>query len=297
MFERVVLEAHAARDRRSLVTPEGIDLSLGLATAGQRIGAFALDLLFMIVALVSLTLLLASVARSALGSGSSVTFALVLALWQLGFFFIRNFYFILFEGGRRAATFGKRIMGLRVVARSGERLTLESVIARNLMREIEVFLPLMFVLQALFQLGGGSDGLLLIAGSLWVLLFLLFPLINRDRLRVGDLLAGTWVVSIPKRRLGWDLVDEARPALAFTPEQLDAYGVYELQTLERVLRERQWETIEVVARTIRYKIGYWEPVADFDFLSAYYAAVRSHMERGLLFGKRRADKFDRGISS
>ena len=295
MPERVILEPHAARDRRTLVTPEGVDLSLGLATGGQRVGAFALDLLFMVLSLAVLTLFLSWVARSALGSGSTATAAMVLVVWQLGFFFIRNFYFILFEGGRRAATFGKRIMGLRVVARSGERLTLESVIARNLMREIEIYLPLMFVLQMLFDTASGqSDGWLALAASLWVLLFLAFPLLNRDRLRVGDLLAGTWVVSIPKRRLGWDLVDQARPALSFTPEQLDAYGVYELQTLERVLREQQWETIELVARTIRYKIGYWEPVGDFDFLTAYYAAVRSHMERGLLFGKRRADKNDRG---
>ena len=293
MPERVILEPHAAGDRRSLVTPEGVDLSLGLATAGQRVGAFALDLLIMIVSIAVLTLLLSWVARSALGSGSSTTFALVQAVWLLGFFFIRNFYFILFEGGRRAATFGKRAMGLRVVARSGERLTLESVIARNLMREIEVFLPLIFVLSTIFQAGAGDGGLLAIGGTLWVLLFLLFPLVNRDRLRVGDMLAGTWVVSIPKRRLGWDLADQHRPALAFNADQLDAYGVYELQTLERVLREGQWETIELVARTIRHKIGFWEPMGDHEFLTAYYAATRSHMERGLLFGRRRADKNDR----
>jgi hypothetical protein len=82
-------------------------------------------------------------------------------------------------------------------------------------------------------------------------------------------------------------------ALAFTPAQLDAYGVYELQTLERVLREEQRETIQLVAATIRHKIAHHDPAADHDFLTAYYTAARAHMERGLLFGRRRADKFDR----
>ena len=46
--------------------------------------------------------------------------------------------------GGRGATPGKRMLGLRVVARDGARLTGGAVIARNAMREIEVFLPLSF---------------------------------------------------------------------------------------------------------------------------------------------------------
>lgn len=290
MADAGLLEPHAARDRRSLVTPEGVDLSLGLATAGQRLGAFALDVLVMVAALGVANVLVTMLARIALGTGSRATLEIAQAIWLLAFFFVRNFYFILFEGGRRGATIGKRVTGLRVVGRAGERLSLESVIARNLMREVEIFLPLIFIASMISESGGAILGLL---GGLWVLVFLLFPLLNRDRLRVGDLLAGTWVVSIPKRQLTWDLAHQARPALAFTAEQLDAYGVYELQTLEKVLREGQWDTMQMVASTIRHKIGYWEVVGDQDFLTAYYAAVRAHMERGLLFGKRRANKFDR----
>jgi hypothetical protein len=45
------------------------------------------------------------------------------------------------------------------VARSGERLTIESVIARNLTREIEVYLPLSYVFYAIGN-SGGDDPLL-----------------------------------------------------------------------------------------------------------------------------------------
>jgi uncharacterized RDD family membrane protein YckC len=284
MAEPVQLGPHAAGDRRRLVTPEGVDLSLGLATGGQRVGAFLVDLMVMLLGLTLLTLLAHWTAMAA-GTAAGTTRAIVTAIWLLGFFLIRNGYFIAMESGRRAATLGKRLTGLRVVARSGERLTVESVIARNLTREIEIYLPLSYLGYALANSGGG-----------WLLLFLAFPLFNKDRLRVGDLLAGTWVVAIPKRQLSYDLSAQMQTragALAFTPEQLDAYGVYELQTLERVLREGQWDTIQLVAATIRQKIAHHEPAADHDFLTAYYTAARAHMERGLLFGRRRADKHDR----
>jgi len=296
MAERLVLGPHAQSARRSLVTPEGVDLSLGLASGGQRVGAFFLDLLIMVLALVALTLIavFSAIGFSASGGGSEWMLEFLAVLWLLGFFVIRNFYFILFEAGTRAATWGKRAFGLRVVARSGERLTTDSVVARNLMREVEVYLPLSYLIYTMVE-SDGADALLAWAGVGWVLLFALFPLFNKDRLRVGDLLAGTWVVMIPKRQLSYDLIGQA-PAergIEFTREQLDAYGVYEVQTLEQVLRDAQPDTMRLVAGTIREKIGYWGPGDDYEFLSAYYGAARGQMERGLLFGKRRADKFDR----
>src|SRR6185437_1915562 len=103
----------------------------------QRIAAFIVDGLIMIGTLIVLTLI-------ALGALAAIGFArgeVVGVIWLLGYFILRNGYFILMEMGPRAATFGKRGSGLRVVARSGERLTADRVIARNLMREIEFYLP------------------------------------------------------------------------------------------------------------------------------------------------------------
>lgn len=289
------LGPHDPASRRQLVTPEGIDLSLGLARIGQRVGALTIDLLIMVGSLVVLTIAIVLMAQAFVSTGAEAALELLGVVWLLGFFLVRNFYFILMEAGTRAATFGKRLMRLRVVARSGERLTTESVIARNLMREVELYLPISYLGYASSQ-EGGADPILGWLGAGWVLLFLLFPLFNKDRLRVGDLLAGTWVVMIPKRHLAYDLSVQAPAqsgALQFSPEQLDTYGVYELQTLEQVLRDANPETMSPVADTIRQKIGYWGPGDPYEFLTAYYAAARAHMERGLLFGKRRADKFDR----
>ncbi len=274
--------------RRRLVTPEGVDLSLRLASRSQRLAAFVLDLLIMAGILIGTTILLGIALASSGGYGGQ----LILVVWLLGFFLLRNGYFIIMELGPRAATFGKRANGLRVVARSGARLTADAVIARNLLREIEFFLPLSFLLYRSSE--GTADALMSLVGLGWACIFLFFPMFNKDGLRVGDLLAGTWVISAPRKLLGAELLDDRSEAadFQFTDEQIDAYGVFELQTLEKVLREGHAEAMSTVSWTIRQKIGIGEVSTDYEFLSAYYAALRARLERKLLFGRRRIDKHD-----
>ena len=276
------------RVRRTLVTPEGVDLSLKLADGGQRFSAFLLDLLFMLAILIGGSLL------TLLGAASTGSGNAALIIWLLGAFLLRNGYFIIMEMSPRAATFGKRICGIRVVARNGGRLTADAVIARNLMREIEFYLPLSFL--GFNAAEGSAGGWMALIGFGWACIFLFFPLFNRDRLRVGDLLAGTWVIRAPKRTLGLELVAarEGSGSSLFTHEQLDAYGAYELQTLETVLRSGTEEARDTVAATIRNKIGSPPFETNDEFLHAYYEALRAHLERKLLFGRRRRDKHDRG---
>ena len=268
---------------RELVTPEGVALHLVLGEASERLFAFLLDLAIIAAILVALTI---AAALSFVGTGSEVAGI----IWLAGFFLLRNFYFALFELRPRAATPGKRALGLRVVSRTGGRLTADAILARNLSRELELFLPL----SLLGIQGTRADGWLILLGLGWAGLFLFFPLFNRDRLRVGDLLAATWVVQLPRRRLLPDLSTTLTDAITFTPAQLSFYGVKELHVLEDVLRARDPATMAAVADRIRTKIG-WSRGSESaaTFLTAFYAAQRATLEKGLLFGHRRQDKFDR----
>jgi uncharacterized RDD family membrane protein YckC len=291
-----------ANQLRELVTPEGIDLRLRVGTAGERAAAFMLDAVFLIVTLIVFVILVGFAAaalaslgveelRNGLGSA-------VFIVWLLGFFVLRNFYFVLFELGARAATPGKRILSLRVAARDGGRLTSEAVFARNAMREIEVFLPLTFLVASGAAGGDPIAGWVVLLGILWTGGFALFPLFNRDRLRVGDFVAGTWVVKSPRQKLTIDLLDAlegAQGLFAFTPDQASAYGIKELHVLEDVLRRRDPKTMAAVAERIRTKIAWRQEAGETDtaFLSAYYAALRGRLETRLLFGHRRRDKFDK----
>lgn len=293
-------------NERALMTPEGVLLTLEVAQVGQRLWAFLIDLVIIALALVVLTVAVIVVAGSLLLSGpalgNSTTLQAIAAIWLLGAFVLRNLWFILFESGRRTATPGKRLLGIRVAARDGGRLTVDAVVARNLMRELEFFLPLSFIG---YETGTGAiTAWTALAGIGWSIGFALVPLFNADRLRIGDLVAGTWVLRTPRRRLGTDIarhsaaVDHAD--FRFTDMQLDAYGVYELQTLEDVLRRGTPnpmrrpvdDPVTIVAAAIRSKIGY-AGGDDYAFLAAYYAALRARLERGLLFGRRRRDKRDR----
>ena len=292
---------------RNLVTSEGVALDIAVASASARIGALFIDLtaLFGLVLGFMLTLALIAWAYSTTGlpSVSDGFMNFLFVLFFIGLFLARNAYFLFFELGQRAATWGKRSVGIRVASRDGGRLTAEAVIARNLLRDIEMFLPLMFMTS------GGVQGTLsefaAWSGVIWVGIFLLFPLLNKDRLRCGDLIAGTWVVEAPRSALGAVVAQGvAHPAAAdgaavdlpadryrFGDAELAVYGEYELQMLEQVLRTANPEAMQTVAATICTKIGWSAPAGDEQaFLDAYYTQLRARLERGLRFGKRRADK-------
>jgi uncharacterized RDD family membrane protein YckC len=274
---------------REFVTSEGVDLRLRLGTVGQRFLAWLIDVSIMIASLFALTW----AAIMMLGVNGDAAQQLVISIWLLGFFLLRNGYFIAFELGMRAATPGKRAMKLRVVARDGGRLTGEAVVARNIMRELEFFLPVSFLFYEGSQ--GALDTLAQLAGLAWAGVFLFFPLFNRDRLRVGDLIAGTWVVQLPLKQLGMSVgAVRETPEFVFSDAQLSAYGEFELQKLEEVLRRGDNDALFVVARTIRTRIGWTgSDRDDYHFLAAYYAALCGKLERNMLFGKRRRDKYEK----
>jgi uncharacterized RDD family membrane protein YckC len=290
--------------RRAVVTPEGIALPFVVAGRAARAAALVLDYLILIFGTIAVTLLLGWIAggllelESAADTPGAGEFLLV--AWMLFWFLAWNGYFMIFELGPRGATPGKRAAGIRVAARDGGRLTAEAVIARNLLRDIELFTPLMLLLTA----PSGESGAAGYAALAWFLVFALFPFFNRDSMRAGDLVAGTWVVEAPKPRLYAALSAEGsahgRSAVtgahyAFGEAELGPYGEHELQTLERVLREDRAGAIQTVHAAICRKIG-WNPGAGDEraFLEAYYAQLRARLEGGMRFGRRKADKFDQG---
>jgi uncharacterized RDD family membrane protein YckC len=293
-----------ARDRteapklvREIVTPEGVPIRFQLARVGDRATAFLLDCVIQIGVLVVIALGL----RTATGARTDSFLTAVIVIVA---FLLLNFYFAFFEVRWQGSTPGKRGLGIRVIDARGGQLEASAVLARNLIRELEVWMPLRFMLAGRVVWPGAPVWAFLAAGA-WTFVFMLMPLFNKDHLRVGDLIAGTRVVQQPRVVLLPDLVDEraafaaaspARPAFAFTEAQLGVYGIYELQVLEGVLRRSPAEVgyseaIATVSDKIRGKLGYTARVDDHErFLRDFYAALRAHLEQKLLFGQRREDK-------
>jgi uncharacterized RDD family membrane protein YckC len=283
-----------AKRHRDLITPEGLALPLTIASRGARAGALLLDLALIFGAFLALVIVLGLVGIGVINADldkPGPALELVLVLLILCVFFSRYGYFLVFELGPRGATPGKRALGIRVAARAGGRLTAEAVIARNLMRDVEVFIPAGFLLSGI----GSSMGVTGWAAAAWLAVFVLFPFFNKDNLRAGDLIAGTWVVEAERRKLPQAMsVREEAPAQSyrFGEAELSVYGEHELQVLESVLRQNNPEAMRQVLEAICRKLG-WQAGTGDDraFLEAFYAALRARLEGDMRFGKRKKDKF------
>jgi uncharacterized RDD family membrane protein YckC len=158
----------------SFATPEQIEVTYRVAPFGSRIAAAFLDnlLVLMFSAIVFLGIV---VLGRAMPSPRFAFYALLVAL--VAGFCLQMFYFVWSELRHEGRTWGKKRLKLRTVMLSGHGLTFGASFVRNLARVVDN-VPL-----------------------LW-----LVPVLTRGRRRVGDLLAGTLVVSE-------SALDTSRPSL------------------------------------------------------------------------------------
>ena len=276
-----------------LIPPEGVPVRFEVAGLGVRLGAQMIDIVLTLLGVGALVLLCGQIFGGGLW---------LLALASLSFFFVRIPYYVLTELIWNGATLGKRMLGLQVISADGRTLSVYSVVARNLTKEAEVFLPILFLIVNFQQ-----DIASAIISGLVTVVALLVPVLNKKKQRIGDIVAGTVVIRRPQVVLLPDAatapVETPEEGFRFQSHQLDHYGAFELQTLEGILRkldrprankEQLAREIKSIVEAIRLKIGYAEAVRDEDhgrFLSDFYRAQRRHLEARQLFGERRSDKY------
>lgn len=294
---RIFRRKHPRPSPDTILSPEGVPLTLKVAGLGVRIAAQLTDLLLTLAAAGSILILLALLKLTEPHT--------LLAIAMLLFFLTRVPYYVVTELLWNGQTLGKRLMKIKVVSHDGRSLSTHAIVLRNLLKEAEIFLPGTLLL----ALDAASPVLSLIALA-WVIMAFLIPLLNPWRQRLGDLLAGTHVIHLPQPVLLKDLAQTTIPQesdgtrITFLSHQLDHYGAFELQTLETLLRAdtgrmtpaayaNHRATLATIIEKIRRKIGYADPVDPADhpvFLQAFYTAQRAHLEQRQLFGDRRADK-------
>lgn len=272
------------------IPPEGVAINFTIASFGARIGAQFIDLIatYALIYLLGLLIIMSGI----------LDWEAQIVLFMLLTFLLRIPYYILSELIWNGRTLGKRAVGIRVINVNGRRLTPHQITARNLMKEVEFFVPLtmLFGMQAMSTAEA-------VISVIWLLIIAIIPLANKRRQRFGDILAGTLVVDNPRAQLLPDLAtmvpqtSKAKAEFDFIPAQLGIYGKFELQTLEEVLRnpasEARSTQIERIAQTIIGKIKYDVTVKkgeELAFLNAFYLAQREHLETLKLFGTERENK-------
>jgi uncharacterized RDD family membrane protein YckC len=292
-------KSRQSRERRMIrdfLPPEGVPLNFEIAGLGMRLAAQLTDLLLTSLFVIALLMVL-----SAMDALSWNSFGI---LFSLLFFFIRAPYYIVTELIWNGQTLGKRICNLRVVSADGRSLQPYAITVRNLMKEIEIFYPGTMMLTAAYL-----SPFEYIVMLVWIGILLAVPLTNKKRQRMGDMIANTYVIHQPQAILLPDLstrtAAETRERFTFLAHQLDHYGAYELQTLEKVLHvktegfgkdvaERHQTNMLAISDKIRAKIDYTDKVETrevAEFLEAFYVAQRRYLESRKLFGDAREDKF------
>jgi uncharacterized RDD family membrane protein YckC len=151
-------------DRKTIQTPEGLDLDLTLAGLGSRMIAAVVDVI--LIGLIVFMVLFAASQLALDGAGSGILFqafvTILITLVVLG-------YLVGFEALNEGRTPGKRAVGIRVVTSEGDSIGFLAAFLRNLLRVID-FLP------AVFIVGAGSI------------------LLTRTNQRIGDITANTIVI-------------------------------------------------------------------------------------------------------
>lgn len=190
-------------DRRTIATPEGVELALPLAGIGSRAMALVVDSI-----LQGLIVAAAAVAGYALLGGLAAD-----VVAGAGVLFAYLVYDVAFEVRGGGRTPGKRVVGLRVVRDGGGAVGLRASLIRNVIRLFEaagLYTPAMISI-----------------------------LITRNNQRLGDLAAGTLVVREPKAAR--EPVASPRPAVPagdYASWDATAVGEAEITAVRSFLQRR-----------------------------------------------------------
>ena len=151
-------------------TPELVVLSYSVAGVGSRAMAGLTDLLICFVGLLALSFALGMLASSRAGIRADMSASVGAAILVLVQFVIIWGYYVLFEGLMDGQTPGKRMHRLRVVRDGGYSVTFGVSAVRNLVRIVDMQ-PVLFYLVGIAS-----------------------TLVTKRGRRLGDLVAGTFVV-------------------------------------------------------------------------------------------------------
>lgn len=190
-----------------VITPENIQFEYALAGPFQRLPAYILDVLIWNLAFWGFALLL-TIVLAMLGSPSLAEFGVFIGF--VLYFLTSWFYAVFFEAYYNGRTPGKALLKLRSISADGRPISGVQAGLRNLLRLADI--NIMLSIQVLVDDAPNAP----IFPTLIVGLITMF--LTSKMQRVGDLAAGTMVISESRRYSPWNL----------QPEDVRAFGLAEL---------------------------------------------------------------------
>ena len=221
----------------NLATSQNVTLEYRIASVGDRILAYIIDLLIMASAILSVVLIISQV----FGNFSP---------WFILTFIPMVFYHFLFEVLFNGQSPGKMIFHIRVVKTDGSQLTLGSCFIRWIFRFLDVLI---------------SGGALAVA----------FIVVNGKGQRLGDVTADTTVLKLSKKgelnnTSYVDLEDDYKPKF----HEVEALTDKDIQTIKEVLKtslDRDFDDVAIslvkqTRKVIAEKTGIESELGNRDFL-------------------------------
>jgi len=192
-------------DRRTIATPEGVQLALPLAGIGTRFLSTLIDVLIGGSAALIVVLFAYAVGGEVAGT---IALAAAFLVFYVG-------YHVVFEVAGGGRTIGRRAAGLRVVTDSGAPVGLRASLIRNVLRILEgialMYFPAMIAIIA-----------------------------TKNNQRLGDLAAGTLVV----REVTAPMPHQVAPLPQIPPAQYQSWDITGISDTEvtaiRTFLERRW---------------------------------------------------------
>ncbi|HPC82233.1 MAG TPA: RDD family protein [Thermoanaerobaculaceae bacterium] len=140
---------------------DNVALDLPIAGLGNRVLAAFIDQVILLA--LSVAVVMAGIAVAA-AIGRERAAVIVMVAVVLGLFAINTGYFVLFEVGLEGQTPGKKVLGLRVVTENGGRPGVGSLVTRNVLRLVDIFIgvPMMALDARSRRLGDRLAGTLVV---------------------------------------------------------------------------------------------------------------------------------------
>ena len=183
-----------------IITPSNIELVYRLAGVGSRLGAFIIDFFIqLLLILLSALIILLGIDRGLVGNTTPSGTAL--GIFIILIFVIHFGYFIICELTMNGRTWGKRVFGLRVIRDNGQPIQFVHSLVRGMIRT--------------------SVDMLYI--GVFVIMF------SKQHKRLGDILAGTIVISENYDTLDTSPIEETIPDFLAEYEPIMTY--YERQLI------------------------------------------------------------------
>jgi uncharacterized RDD family membrane protein YckC len=218
--------------------PGGINLEAQVVGPIPRFFAFALDLCIRGVFLMLLSIL--SIPFGSFGMGGG--------FFLICLFIIEWLYPVLFEVFWRGQTPGKKVLGISVINDDLSPVTLGTSMVRNLLRTVD-FLPLFY------------------------LVGLITMLFNRRFQRLGDLAAGTLVISLPQSAKPAEIKDIPPLAPSTALLRSEQSSVVEFLQRSPQLSESRQRELAGILDGITHEKGY-KGVEQLHGIGAWYLGVR-----------------------